>query len=62
MSESLRQGDVLEVLKTIESESVDMVFADPPFNVGIKYAGKASNDDRADYPEWCAAWISERSA
>lgn len=56
---SLRQGDVLEVLQTLESESVDMVFADPPFNVGIKYAGKASNDDRADYPEWCAAWISE---
>ena len=56
---SLRQGDVLEVLQTLEGESVDMVFADPPFNVGIKYAGKASNDDRADYPEWCAAWIAE---
>ena len=56
---SLRQGDVLEVLQSLESESVDMVFADPPFNVGIKYAGKASNDDRADYPEWCAAWIAE---
>lgn len=56
---SLRQGDVLEVLQSLESESVDMVFADPPFNVGIKYAGKASNDDRADYPEWCASWISE---
>ena len=59
MSESLHQGDVLEVLKTIESESVDMVFADPPFNVGIKYAGKSSNDERADYPEWCATWIAE---
>lgn len=55
----LFHGDVLEVLQTLESESVDMVFADPPFNVGIKYVGKSSNDDRPDYPEWCAAWIAE---
>lgn len=55
---SLRQGDVLEVLQTLESESVDMVFADPPFNVGKKYAGK-SGDNRADYYEWCEAWVSE---
>ena len=55
---SLRQGDVLEVLQTLESESVDMVFADPPFNVGKKYAGK-NGDNRADYYEWCEAWISE---
>jgi len=55
---SLRQGDVLEVLQTLESESVDMVFADPPFNFGKKYAGK-SGDNRADYYEWCEAWVSE---
>lgn len=55
---SLRQGDVLEVLQSLESESVDMVFADPPFNVGKKYAGK-SGDNRADYYEWCEAWVSE---
>jgi len=56
---TLHNGDTLEVLRGLESASVDMVFADPPFNVGIKYAGKASNDDRANYPEWCAEWITE---
>ena len=56
---TLHNGDTLEVLRGLESASVDMVFADPPFNVGIKYAGKASNDDRANYPEWCAEWIAE---
>jgi len=55
---SLRQGDVLEVMQSLESESVDMVFADPPFNVGKKYAGK-SGDNRGDYYEWCEAWSSE---
>jgi DNA modification methylase len=30
-------GDCLEVLKTIEPGSVNLVFADPPYNIGIKY-------------------------
>ena len=51
-------GDCIEVLQTIPSESVDMVFADPPFNVGKKYAGKNS-DNRSDYYDWCAAWVAE---
>jgi len=59
MSVSLRQGDSLEVMRSIESESVDMIFADPPFNVGKKYGGKSGNDNRQDYYEWCAAWIAE---
>ena len=33
----LFQGDCLEVLKHIESESIDTVFADPPFNLGKHY-------------------------
>lgn len=54
----LIQGLCEDVLKTILDESVDMVFADPPFNVGKKYAGKAG-DQRGDYYEWCAVWIAE---
>lgn len=59
MESSLRQGDSLEVMRLLDSESVDMIFADPPFNVGKKYGGKASNDNRRDYYEWCADWIAE---
>lgn len=46
-------------MRSLPSESVDMIFADPPFNVGKKYGGKAKNDQRADYYEWCAQWITE---
>jgi DNA modification methylase len=59
MTVSLHLGDCLDYMRTMPAGSVDMVFADPPFNVGVKYAGKAGNDDRADYPEWCSAWIAE---
>jgi site-specific DNA-methyltransferase (adenine-specific) len=30
-------GDALQLMKQIPSESVDMTFADPPFNLKKKY-------------------------
>lgn len=54
---TLHHGDCLQILQGIESESMDMVFADPPFNVGKKYG--RGGDNRTDYMEWCAKWIEE---
>jgi len=57
---SLYQGDCLDLLAATEDESVDLVFADPPFNLGKDY-GKGINDTLAaeDYLGWCEAWIKE---
>lgn len=52
----LRLGDCLEILPTLESGSVDAIFADPPYNVGLNYS---NGDSRADYPEWIQGWIAE---
>ncbi len=49
--------DCLELLKDIKSESLDMVFADPPFNLGIKYKGYI--DCKKNYEQWCEQWIGE---
>src|SRR5687767_7746646 len=57
--EVLYEGDCLEIMRTLPSEGVDMIFADPPFNVGKKYGGKSNTDNRSDYYEWCSAWIAE---
>lgn len=56
----LFQGDCLEVLKHLKSESVDTVFADPPFNLGKHYGTKV-NDSLGDreYLNWMFAWIAE---
>ena len=35
------QGDCLELFKNIPDDSVDMTFADPPFNLQKKYPHKA---------------------
>ena len=50
-------GDCLEVLPTLEAGSVDAVVTDPPYNVGLKYA--STDDNRADYSEWCRRWFIE---
>lgn len=57
---ALFDGDCLEVLPRIRSESVDTVFADPPFNLGKEY-GKRTNDrrDDAEYITWCKSWLRE---
>jgi site-specific DNA-methyltransferase (adenine-specific) len=48
------RDDCLNFLPSIPDGSMDLAFADPPFNIG-----KAYGDRRKDYRDWCAAWISE---
>lgn len=54
---TLYLGDCLEVLPTLAQ--VDAVFADPPYNVGLKYATYDDRKEKDDYRNWCAAWFSE---
>ena len=56
----LYQADCMDILPTIESETVDAVFADPPFNLNKKYGAKSSDDHpEDDYLEWCYGWLDE---
>lgn len=54
----LYQGDLLDLLPYIHGESVNTVFADPPFNLSKKY-GKRVNDNRSgkEYVSWCREWL-----
>lgn len=56
----LFKGDSLKILPMMRTESVDMIFADPPFNIGKDY-GHRVNDSKDDssYQEWCESWIDE---
>lgn len=51
------QGDALKELDKIDVDSVDFVFADPPFNIGYDY--DEYDDCRAtdDYLEWSKQWM-----
>ncbi len=58
----LYEADCMDVLPTLDADSVDTVFADPPFNLNKDY-GRRSSDDREDrvYLEWCYGWLKECS-
>ncbi|MDY6783351.1 MAG: adenine-specific DNA-methyltransferase [Cyanobacteriota bacterium] len=54
-------GEVVDILKTkIQDESIDLIFADPPYNIGKKFSN--FNDrwpsDKA-YAEWAYTWLDE---
>lgn len=57
---ALYKGDCIPWLKALPDESVDLVFADPPFNLKKMY-GKGVQDDMAEheYLDWCHTWIGE---
>ncbi len=49
--------DVLRFLRSIDDDSVDLIFADPPYN--IKKAEWDSFQSQKQYVEWCMQWIRE---
>ena len=52
---TLYHGDALDILPMLMDSLGQVVFADPDFNVGKKHP--SHKDNRADYYEWCEAWI-----
>ncbi len=53
------QGDCLELFKKIPDNSIDMTFADPPFNLKKGYNSYKDSLKLQDYLDWCEQWISE---
>ena len=67
------KGDCIENLKKIPSESVDLIFADPPYFMqtegellrtdGTKFQGVEDAwdkfDDYKQYDEFCTKWLKE---
>ena len=54
----LFRGDSLKILKSIPDKSVNLIFADPPYNIGKDFNGykdKWESDEK--YLEWCFEWI-----
>lgn len=56
----LYKADCLDILPALEGSSVDLVFADPPFNLNKDY-GEGVKDSMTEegYLSWCRRWIAE---
>ena len=57
--DAIHQGDCVELLGKVAAESVDLAFADPPFNIGFKYDEYHDSHEDEHYIEWCEEWIRQ---
>lgn len=58
---TLFRADCLDLLRGIEDDTIDLVFTDPPFNLGKDY-GTDDYDDtwvESEYRQWCHEWLLE---
>ena len=52
--------DCLKILPSLPDSSVDVVFADPPFNLKKNYGQHISDDmSSLEYEQWCYKWLDE---
>jgi site-specific DNA-methyltransferase (adenine-specific) len=57
---TLYRGDCVPWLRTLRPESIDLVFADPPFNLKKDYGvGVGDSMTEEDYLEWSRQWLDE---
>jgi site-specific DNA-methyltransferase (adenine-specific) len=56
----LYQGDCLDMFRKLDSESADLVFADPPFNLNKLYPSNINDNLKTEsYINWCQDWLYE---
>ncbi|ECS5319822.1 adenine-specific DNA-methyltransferase, partial [Salmonella enterica subsp. enterica serovar Hadar] len=48
-SKKIIQGDALTELKKLPSESIDLIFADPPYNIGKDFDGLVESWDEESF-------------
>ncbi len=57
---TLFESDCTAVMRELPTSSVDLAFADPPFNLGKTYRSKIDDAKASeDYLQWCKIWLDE---
>lgn len=50
-------GDCIETMSRWPASSVDLIFADPPYNIGYEYDQYHDRRDEREYVAWTSCWI-----
>ncbi|MHC4742014.1 MAG: DNA-methyltransferase [Planctomycetota bacterium] len=59
MENSIKRGDCVKVLREVKKPFADLIFADPPFNIGYEYDKYEDDVAPEDYVKWTEKWMSE---
>jgi DNA modification methylase len=51
-------GDCIEVLSGVKEPFAELIFADPPFNIGYKYDKYHDKVEKNNYVEWTRDWMA----
>src|SRR4051794_21322407 len=54
------RGDCVEIMEGMGPGTARLVFADPPYNIGVDYGDgeKADRLPRDAYLDWCRSWMA----
>ncbi len=52
------EGDCIQEMNKLDAGSVDLVFADPPFNIGYSYDVYDDSRKNDDYLKWTERWLA----
>jgi site-specific DNA-methyltransferase (adenine-specific) len=55
----IQHGDCIEGMRSLKSDSVDIVVTSPPYNLGIAYGSYDDNKSNGEYLSWCGEWASQ---
>lgn len=57
----LLRGNCIEIMATLPEKSIDLLVADPPYNLGKPYGNSSDSQLREDYLAFTRAWLSQAS-
>lgn len=55
----ISSGNCLKLFQTIPDKTIDLVIANPPYNLGKDYGNKSDNQDFEGYIKFSRQWLSE---
>ena len=59
LRQDVLNGDTIVLLPTLESDSAQIIIADPPYNIGKDFGNDSDKQPMDEYLIWCEKWIKE---
>jgi site-specific DNA-methyltransferase (adenine-specific) len=59
LRQEIIQGDAINILPTLWSETAQIIIADPPYNIGKDFGNNSDKQPMDEYLNWCDKWIKE---
>lgn len=56
---TIYQGNCIDILEQVPDSSIDLIFADPPYNIGKQFGDFTDTwPSDSQYAEWCYEWLA----